>query len=472
MKKRIVTITIFVLFLLAAPITLIVMGFATPAQFEETYYGELSAMYRRLREAQGKRIIVIGGSSVAFGLRGDLMEREFTEYTVCPFGLYGSIGTKFMMDLARSEIGEGDIVLLAPEQSEQSLSLYFGAEHIWKAADGDFSILAKTDFGDTASLVGAYPAFVAQKYGYLKEGAPVPTDVYARASFNEECTLVYDRPYNIMAGGTDSFSISYDCGVASESFLSYVNEFSRTVKKKGGSLLFGFCPANLSGLSEGTTEETIEEYRAYLAKKLDCEVMGTPLDYIYEREWFYDTNVHCNSAGAILYTRQLVKDLKGCLGDPGAIQTELPQKPELPSVQETEGDDSDADAFLYEPDGEGLRIVGMTQSGLSLERVTVPVHAEGKLVTGFSEETFRGNAVLTEIRLQSNIKRIEGGSFSGCAALTRLYMAKGNAPGNCVVLSGLLEGAPKLKIYVERALLSQYATNYFWSKYAAALVAY
>ncbi len=473
MKKLILKILIVALFLLAVPLSLLLVGFCTPAQYGETYYAELPAMYERLKRAEGKRIVVVGGSSVAFGLRGDLMEEAFEGYTVCPFGLYGSIGTKFMMDLAKDEIREGDIVLLLPEQGEQSLSLYFGAEHVLKAADGHFGLLSHVAYEDLGNLAGSFPAFVSQKYGYLLSGEPpVPTDVYARASFDENCMLVYDRPCNIMQGGVAPMEADFGTDVASAEFLGYVNEFARTLTRRGAQVLFGFAPLNVASLRAGTEESMIEAYRAHLAEQLCCEVMGTPLDYLFEREWFYDSNVHCNSAGAVVYTRRLVRDLKGCLGDDSPTEIELPEKPPLPAPEEEEGDDVHAGMFLYEADGDGLRIVGMTEEGKALVSVTVPVRAQGKRVTGFSAETFAGNSVVEEICLQSNIRSIEDGSFAGCSALKKLRMAPGQEPGRCNVFFALTEGAPYMKVYVERALLSAYANDYFWSRYADRLVGY
>lgn len=474
MKKKILTICLVLVFLLAAPIALLVTGFATPRMFGETYYGELSEMYERLKTSEGKRIIAVGGSSIAFGLRGDLMEQEFEGYTVCPFGLYGSIGTKFMMDLSERELREGDIVLLLPEQMNQSLSLYFGAEHIWRAADGAFGLLAGVKREDVGSMVGAYPAFVGRKYDYLCHGAPEPADIYRADSFDDTCTLVYDRPQNLMENGVDSFSVSYRTEVADPAFLDYVNAYVRSAEARGASVLFGFCPVNLSGVEAGTDGERLENYRAFLQERLDCEVMGTPQDYLFEKEWFYDSNVHCNSAGAIVYTRRLVKDLKGCLGDPSPVQIALPEKPQMPeeAPPEEEGDNSCASAFLYEENGEGVRIVGMSEEGKTLERIVVPMRYEGKRVTGFDAAAFRDQKTVREIVLQQNIRSIPDGSFSGCTALERVYLPKGVPPNRCTVAFSLIEGAAEVRFYVEKQLLSAYANDYFWSRYASLLVAY
>ena len=40
---------------------------------------------------------------------------------VVNFGLYANLGTKLMLDLSRSGIGAGDVIVVAPEMNEQTL---------------------------------------------------------------------------------------------------------------------------------------------------------------------------------------------------------------------------------------------------------------------------------------------------------------------------------------------------------------
>lgn len=467
MKKAVFCICLALL-LFAAPVSLLITGMCTPAQYGETYYAELADMYRRLKETEGKRIVFVGGSSVAFGLRQDLVAASVEGYTVCPFGLYASIGTKYMLDLSRDLIREGDVVVIAPEQGKSSLSLYFGAEHVWKAADCEHALLGALSWEDLGGMAASYPAFVSQKYSYLCSEPPVPTDVYAKSSFDENCMLVYDRPHNIMAGGTAPVPVSFAKEELTPEFVDYVNDYAHALQKRGAKVLFGFCPVNASAVDPS---ESPAEYRAYLEEQLSFEVMGTPEDYLFEREWFYDSNVHCNSAGAVLYTYRLIRDLKGCLGDPSPTEIEIPETPALPSEGETEGDNTFGEYFLYEESGEGVRIVGMDERGKALSSFTVPASYRGKPVRSIAPNALSGSAA-EEIRLQENVRSLEDGCFAGCASLKRLYMAPSAPPARCTPSAALRDGAPNLKVYVEKDLLSAYANDYFWSRYAAILVPY
>ena len=143
MKKKglVISIIISSICLVAIPLTVLSFGFGIPAQFDETYYGELPYMFKRLKKADKGKIVLVGNSAIAFGARSDLLKEELGKEVVT-FGLYGAIGTKAMMDLSKVGIKKGDMIVLSPEISEQGLSLYFSSENMWMAIDGHYDMLS------------------------------------------------------------------------------------------------------------------------------------------------------------------------------------------------------------------------------------------------------------------------------------------------------------------------------------------
>ncbi len=472
MKRKICTVVILLLFLLAIPVSLVCVGFCLPAQYGNTYYAVLPKMFQKLKNTREKKIVVIGNSAVAFGLDPKLLEGEIEGYSVCPFGLYGAIGTKAMMDLSRVNIGEGDIVILAPEQMEQSLSLYFNSEYIWNAADGDFGMLRYIE--NKSEMVGGFLGYAGRKYRYYSgRSMPDPTDVYAASSFDENCKMIYERAYNVLPLGYDAVNrVSFDTALFSRDFADYVNQFNRFVTKKGGTLLYGFAPVNVMGIEAGTTEEEIDAFCDCVGELLDCEILGDPMQYIFEKEWFYDSNVHVNTAGMTVYTDRLVRDLKAYLGDSSADGIVLPEKPQVPDDGAAGEDGKDAALFTFEPDGDGWNITGLTEEGKQASAVEIPDYYQGKKVLSFGADVFAGNPVIEEIRVGKYIYAIAGGSFEGCTALKRLYLPADNQPSACMVYLDLLKGASDCMVYVPLEKLSAYTNDYFWSRYAAYLVGY
>ena len=97
----------------------IVIGAATltPSQYSNAFVGALNEKYDRLYSIEEEKIVIVGGSSVAFGVDSAMIEK-YTGMPVVNFGLYAALGTKLMLDLSRGAIGEGDIVILSPEGEE------------------------------------------------------------------------------------------------------------------------------------------------------------------------------------------------------------------------------------------------------------------------------------------------------------------------------------------------------------------
>ena len=113
--------------------------------------------------------MIIGGSSVAFGIDSAEIEGA-TGMKVVNFGLYATLGTKLMTDLARDFIKKGDIVIFSPEIDSQTLSLYFNAESAWQGIGSDLSMLAHVGHDDLGALAGGLPGYLAKLWEYALDG--------------------------------------------------------------------------------------------------------------------------------------------------------------------------------------------------------------------------------------------------------------------------------------------------------------
>lgn len=427
MKKRIASIVIILVALLV-PIVLVLLGFCSPAQFGETYSGELSYMDRRLRQTEGKKIVLIGNSALAFGLRSDLLASEFSGYSVVNFGLYGAIGTKTMLDLSRSAIREGDIVIVAPERNAQAQSLYFSASETWPAMDGAFSMLGRLKKENIGAMAGNYFGFLSRKFGYLTGGAgPAVSGVYQQSAFDdgngrEVGYMTYRRDCNRMAGGYDANNPIDFSEELQQDFLDYLNEYNSFVKKRGAALYYGFTPCNRSGLKAGTDRECLDAYCDRLRAALDFPVLGDPNAYVLDQEWFYDTNFHVNSAGMYVFTDRVAEDLKAELGIDEPNRIEIPEKPQAAPPRPSEGENDDEDYFLYEDFQDGVKIIGITEAARNRDAYSIPASHQGKDVICFDASVFSGNSTVREITVQANVRFLYDRSFVGCTALKRLIL--------------------------------------------------
>lgn len=422
--------------------------------------------------SEGKRIVVIGGSSVPFSLRSDLVEREFPDYVAVDFGLYASLGTKMMLDLALPDIREGDIVVLSPEQNHQTLSLFFNGREAWQAMDGAFSLLSRIQKDDLKCMIGNLPSFASSKFSYFASGTKLdPEGVYNRKSFNEYGDISYaDRKQNTMAGGYDRATLpDFSKEAIDAEFIDYLNEFCRSVQGKGASIYYRFCPINRLSL-QGTDENAVDAYYDFLSERLDFPILGNPHDCVMDGEWFYDTNFHLNESGAIVHTRNFIRDLKVALKDTSPTHVVLPAKPSMPEWEKPiEEELSDLSCFTYEKTEQGVVITSLTEEGRARESLKIPTSWQGERIVAVEAGVLRNNTRLKEVVIRSNIAVLYDGTFDGCTSLSRIVLLNDD-PSSVQVGSDLLRGT-RAKLYVPAEARNSYRTYYLWSNYADRILA-
>ncbi len=468
MKKTIWTILLSVVILLL-PVGLVAgMAFGIPAQYGNTFLGEMCVKFDRLRTVESPKVVIVGGSSVAFGLDSGALE-EMVGMPVVNFGLYATLGTKYMLDMSKAGIGEGDIVILAPETDGQTMSLYFNAEAVWQAMDSDLTMLRYIEGGDWGKLAGGLWNFAKAKFSYQQnDNAPAPDGVYALSSFNEYGDIVYPRDFNVMVGDFDpSQVLTLNETLLDEEFVEYVNAYAAWCEKQGARVYYSFSPMNAKAMAEGTTEETILAFYQALASQLDFPLCSDIRDYIMDAQYFYDTNFHLNDTGVAVRTHRIGEDIRRILGDTTPTTLYLPDAPKRPADYfGVAGADDVTGYFMYEDNGETKTLVGITEEGMTQTELTLPVSHEGKPVTTMAEGTLSGCDKLKTVIIPANtaFTLLYDGAFSGAPKLTRIEM-EGSCAG-ITVADDLLRGvSADCRIYVSRAYYGNFAGDYFWSEY-------
>jgi hypothetical protein len=418
--RRIVATALAVI--LAEQVFFLICGFGLPVQFGDTFMGELKSKYERLKETSGKRIVFVGGSGVAFDCDSALMDDFFPSYEIVNFGMYAGLGTKAVMDLSENYIHEGDIVILSPEQGEQTFSDYFNGEYMWQAADGAFGMLRDLKSENFEAMLGNFPRFALEKLNYVMKGQKPQTDsIYQKKSFNTYGDIELDTcRENILPNGYDvNQKVRFTEDVVQPEFMDYMNDWAKRLEKKGAVVWYRYCPVNKLSVED---MDDLAAYDVFLRQKLDFPVIGNPENSLMEAEWFFDTNFHLNQPGKEVNTVQLIRDMKAMLGDDRAVTVELPEKP---------------------------------------HRTWGEVSAETRIWTAKDSETYQGEETIV---IPENVTQIEDYAFSNCAGLKQIVLEQKD-PSKCIVGQHLLDGTGA-EILVPQMSVDSYKRNYFWSVYA------
>ena len=447
MIKKLLLILILVLLL---PSMLLVYGLSLPEYYGESYYAELPELYNKLKTTEGKKIVIVGGSNIAFGVNSAQMEsllrNQGYDYTVCNFGLYAAVGTSAMLELSEDFIGEGDIVILAIEPTSETFSTYFGATAMLKCAEKTPEMLLHMNKTQKSNLVGNFVSYLQERAEISRTGLiPKADGVYGKASFDSNGDMIYQRAGNAMLLGYDT-AIPIDFAKISlqPAFVEQVNEYIASAEKKGATVVMSFAPMNQGAITD-PSEEVLYDFFCQLQEQFNCRIISDPNDYIMESGWFYDSNFHLNDAGAKIRTYNLACDVLNYLGYYKEIPFEMPQMPD--SIAQVEGDTAESEDFLFEELGEnGLVVSGLTEAGKAKSSLIVPAAQNGKAVVGLTADAFAGNTTLTTLTLPATVETIPDGAFNGCTNLTRLTLLHTSTTPN--VGEGLFTGADKLTVYV------------------------
>lgn len=446
--KKIIAVLLLVLLL---PASLLAAGAAMPEYYGESYYAQLPELYRRLKTAQGKKLVLAGGSNIAFGVDTAQLEQTLRgfgyDYTVCPLGLYAAVGASAMLDLAEGCLGEGDLVVLAIEPTAETFSTYFGATAFWKCAESAPELLPGLSGSKRAALAGSYVGYLQERAAIARSGLlPRVEGAYAKSSFDESGNMVFYRAGNTMPLGYDPAApIDLAAAPIEDAFARQVNAFCDLAQRRGAQVVLSFSPMNRGALADGWEEAVYPWFRT-LTDTFRCPAVSDPNRYIMDSGWFYDSNFHLNTAGAQVRTHTLACDLLAFLGCYQQVPFAAPPIPApMPPPPQPEAEGG-AD-FLFAPLGEeGYIVSGLTESGRERAELTVPAAHNGKPVAGFAAEAFAGNALLERLTLPETVAAIPDGAFDGCVRLTRLTLLHQSAPPR--IGDDPFKGAEQLKVYV------------------------
>ncbi len=491
-KKTVIPVLILVAMLL--PFAFAFSGLVLPPVYENTYVGELADKTDLLKSIDEPKIIVVGGSSVAFGLNSETVSDAFS-MPVVNYGLYADLGTKLMLDLSKVNIGKGDVVLISPELSAQTLSLYENPVTTLRALDGRTEYLSLLDRESKISLIGSLFSHSGAKLQYLIRGnRPTNAGAYKKENFNAYGDNCFDRPYNVMSAFASridlrQFLADFTDGADTEyeAFLNYVNDYIQYIKKQGATAYLTFCPMDKDAMAEGMTAEDVQAFYENLCANLSCKVIGHPADYFLDDGYFFDSEFHLNNTGVPVRTAMLINDLAIELDRPECLQSLLALDPPSGHSPFREGDfHAENPCFVLRKTSvagnECYEITGLTEFGKTQTEITVPDGTEGLPIAGIAQNAFADSS-LRIIRLSPYISYISAHAFASAENLTEVYLADGTEPGDISIpniMNNDEDGAhlittganPGLKIYItgDDDLFESFTGDYFWGDVSSYLV--
>jgi len=308
-KKRSLFLLLTFLILAAANIWLV-------TQYRQRNMDSFLAAYldkgKALTESKSPRIIIVGGSSAAFGYRSNLIQQR-TGLPVVNTGLQGGVGIRFYLNAIEPYIGEGDIILISPEYHNFT-NRFSGPDTLLQLLIIDpGSLRYISSLEEVLKLVKVIPAVHTQavKNLVLEEYFRCKTcfkeeAIYYRAAFDQNGDYVFGK----VEPEYTSTPFTVDVTASRKNYQDQVkvlNRFAAYARSKGAQVVLTYPPTTRFGNT--ATAEYLAALDATLRRELTFPVVGTPEGSQFDSLFMFDTFYHLNANGSVIHTNRVLDGL-------------------------------------------------------------------------------------------------------------------------------------------------------------------
>ncbi len=284
-------------------ITISVITVISP-QYSGGYQASFEDKLDRLVSLRSPKIILVGNSNLAFGMDSALLS-EKTGMDVVNLGLHGDLGNIFHENMAKYNIGKGDLVIVCHSDYDDTGRIINPAM-AWITIENHYDHWGVIDPADIPAMVISMPKYIERALGLYveKKGNTETNDAYCRSAFNEYGDNVYPRPERICS--IEEFEEPKEPEY-SEECVSRLNELNEYCNEAGATLLVAGCP--IADGEYSLDGEVYKKFRDELDKELDCTIISDFSDYMFDYDYFYDSPLHLTDYGVKMRTMQLVEDI-------------------------------------------------------------------------------------------------------------------------------------------------------------------
>jgi hypothetical protein len=294
MKKFLYKCAILCLLIIVSLIVIILL----PVPHND-YFQAINDKHKRLRDIPPPRIVLAGGSNLAFGIDSETIQNTL-HIPVVNMGLSANIGLGRILDDITPLLKPGDILVIAPE--------YILFESLYNGDAAAFALIFDIRRYPLIAHITVYgiPAdFLAYVQTKLLKMIPRPPNplAYSRDGFNEYGDYVKHLE-------TENQSFDLQPSLMEKINHRYLERFFRLTTlfaERGITVLVSYPSYEETAFHESA--QFIAELDKALRAEKTLQVISTPEDYCFPTDYFYDTKYHLNAKGREIRTARLIQDL-------------------------------------------------------------------------------------------------------------------------------------------------------------------
>lgn len=273
--------------------------------------------HRRLAATVAPRVILVGGSNVAFGFHSDRIESAL-DMPVVNMALAGGVGLSLMLREVEDEVHAGDIVVFSIEYDlfgggcNRALIRQLIAQHPASVQYLKPDLLLRTASENGLALISEIVrASLGAGYRPDRDSEPVSSRAIRRG-FNQQGDFVahYGEPSLLPATAPPTpveqkVKRGWLMKTAVERELERFVELARA---KGARVLYSFPPR--PPVTYANEKATTVLIHAQLQTIPGLELLDAPGDQVYPLTQFYDSEYHLTGDGSAVRTGKLIRSIQ------------------------------------------------------------------------------------------------------------------------------------------------------------------
>jgi hypothetical protein len=268
-------------------------------------YASILDKHERLQHAGSPKLVFVGGSSLALGLDSELIHAK-TNLPVVNMGLNGGLGLRYMLEEVKPDIGPGDMIIISPEYEHWYGSLLDGDLNLlWVMQIRPAFIKFLSSRAQLAILLKYLPEFMQEKFLELLPAKPDP--VYNRAAFNQYGDFVNHLTLSAPAHLNGIKRLEDEA--YNPQTPAVIRAFTAFAKQRGASVVYMFPPLAQTQFAFKDNQQAIQHLYTEIKKLPDLTVVGTPEDFVFPDNLFFDTVYHLHAAGRTIRSERVVTTL-------------------------------------------------------------------------------------------------------------------------------------------------------------------
>lgn len=286
----------------------LIMNFVTPiisggVAYQYVYADKLE----KLRNTKEKKIVLIGGSNVAFGFDSKVIE-DSLGLPVINMGLHGGLGIRFVVETARDRLMPGDIVFVLPEYENFVEDRWLGGRYL--------ANVVTTDVKKYWPYLNLPQKYICSKNSFHSSFSNFAFEFVAKHDPN---SYKGDR-FNSFGDYIGHYDKVNTKGIEAKEMLpenfnrdlvEYLVQITMELQEKEITMYVSF-PCLLESCYEkkkAFAQCVVKEY----VSSGEINIVGEPENYVYQRPLVYDTEYHLTAEGCHLRSLQLVTDYRDAL---------------------------------------------------------------------------------------------------------------------------------------------------------------